>query len=184
MNIENAILGILSWKAQSGYDLKKIFEQSPIMYWSGNNNQIYKTLTKLRRDGLATSEVLYQENAPVRKIYSITDKGLNELKEAILETPDEPEWRKAFLIQLAWADMLTDEELLELLAKYEEKVRNTLLMEMEKKKRGKTPGRSSREIFLWEKIYENIFLSLRNELDWIDKMRSEFMNNENGAGTD
>ena len=177
MNIESAILGVLSWKSFSGYDLKKIFEQSPIMHWSGNNNQIYKALTKLHRDGLATTEVLYQENAPVRKVYSITDKGLSQLKKAILETPDEPEWRKTFLIRLAWAEMITDEELLELLAKYEEKVRDTLHMEMEKKRRGGTPGRSSREIFLWEKIYENIFLSLQNELDWIDKMRSEFINN-------
>lgn len=177
MNIESAILGILSWKSQSGYDLKKIFEQSPIMYWSGNNNQIYKALTKLHRGGLATTEVLYQESAPVRKVYSITDKGLTELKETVLETPDGPEWKKAFLIQLAWAEMITDDEFLELLKKYEEKVRNTLLMEKEKKRRGEMPDRSSREIFLWEKIYENIFLSLQSELDWIDKMRSEFINN-------
>lgn len=183
MNIESAILGILSWKPQSGYDMKKLFEQSPIMYWSGNNNQIYKALTKLHRDGLATTQVLYQERSPVRKVYSITDKGLDELKKAILETPEEPEWRKAFLIQLAWADLITDEELLELLSKYEEKVRNTLLMEMEKKNRGGTPGRSSREVFLWEKIYENIFSSLRNELKWIDDMRSEFISITSAANS-
>ncbi|GMQ61968.1 hypothetical protein [Vallitalea maricola] len=75
-----------------------------------------------------------------------------------MDIPDEPEWRKTFLIQLAWADMITDEELVQLLVKYEEKIRNTLLMEKEKKRRESyIPNRSSREKFLWEKIYENIF---------------------------
>ena len=44
MTLEYAILGLLSWKPFSGYDLKKIFSDSPIYYWSGNNNQIYRTL--------------------------------------------------------------------------------------------------------------------------------------------
>ena len=57
-------------------------------------------------------------------------------------------------------------------------MRNALLMEKEKKRRGGCiPERSSREKFLWEKIYENIFSTLQNELDWIDKMRTELKNN-------
>lgn len=174
MNIEYAILGLLSWKPSSGYDLKKIIEESPIMYWSGNNNQIYKALIQLEKDGFATTVVQHQENSPSRKIYSITEKGLEELKRSILTIPEAPEWRKTFLIQLAWADMLTDEELQEFLSKYEEEIRLELLMEKEKKRRGSyIPDRTSREKFLWDKIYENIFSSLQNELDWVEKMRTE-----------
>ena len=42
MTIKYAILGLLSWKPFSGYDLKKIFVDSASLYWSGNNNQIYR----------------------------------------------------------------------------------------------------------------------------------------------
>ena len=44
MSIEYAILGLLSWKPFSGYDLKKIIAESEVYYWSGNNNQIYNSL--------------------------------------------------------------------------------------------------------------------------------------------
>ena len=50
MSIEHAILGLLSWRPMSGYDLKKIFEEASILYWSGNNNEIYRTLVKLHAD--------------------------------------------------------------------------------------------------------------------------------------
>ena len=42
MSIHHAILGLLSWKPHTGYDLKKVFEDSAFMHWSGNNNQIYR----------------------------------------------------------------------------------------------------------------------------------------------
>lgn len=174
MNIESAILGVLSWKSLSGYDLKKIFEQSSIMYWSGNNNQIYKALTNLHKNGLATTEIQYQESSPSRKIYSITEKGLEALKAAILDTPNEPEYRKTFLMQLAWADLISDKELIELLLSYKEKINNMLIIESEKKRRGNhIPNRSKRENFLWDKIYENVFSSLSNELNWIDSVLKE-----------
>ncbi len=48
MQIDYAILGLLSWKPLTGYDVKRVMQDSPFLYWSGNNNQIYKALTKLR----------------------------------------------------------------------------------------------------------------------------------------
>ncbi|RPI32756.1 MAG: DUF4180 domain-containing protein, partial [Chloroflexota bacterium] len=42
MDIKFAILGYLSWRPFSGYDLKKLFADSAAFYWSGNNNQIYR----------------------------------------------------------------------------------------------------------------------------------------------
>jgi len=44
MTIQFAVLGLLSGKPSSGYELKKVFEDSPYLYWSGNNNKIYKSL--------------------------------------------------------------------------------------------------------------------------------------------
>lgn len=172
MTIKYAILGLLSWQPFTGYDLKKVISDSAAMYWSGNNNQIYRTLVQLLEEGLVTNEVHYQENSPMKKIYSVTEQGLSELKKWVQTAPELPEFKNTFLIQLAWADRLNTEELHDLLEKYEQEVRLQLLMQKEKaRRRTNTPQRTPRETFLWEMISENITGSYENELNWIRKLR-------------
>lgn len=174
MSIKYAILGLLSWKPATGYELKKIFEDSSEMYWSGNNNQIYKSLVQLLNDGLVTNEVKHQENSPSKKIYSITEEGLARLKDWVLEEPDVPELKNTFLIQLAWADQLSDEELHEMLDRYESSIHMQLVYQQEKRKRGvQAPNRNERESFLWEKIAENQLSFYQNELKWVQGIRKE-----------
>lgn len=172
MSINYAILGILSYKSLTGYDLKKIIQDSPFMYWSANNNQIYRALVELHDQGFVTSEVRHQESLPSKKIYTITKKGLNELKKWVLSSPEPPEFKKTFLIQLAWANQLDTKELDNILSNYENEINMQILMQQEKKYRGVfSPGRTSREIYLWDMIYDNIISSYKNELDWIERLR-------------
>ncbi|NKI24421.1 DUF4180 domain-containing protein [Paenibacillus dendritiformis] len=174
MSIKYAILGLLSWKPATGYELKKIFEDSSAMYWSGNNNQIYKSLVQLLNDGLVTNEVKHQESSPSKKIYSITEEGLARLKDWVLEEPDVPELKNTFLIQLAWADQLSDEEVHEMLDRYESSIHMQLVYQQEKRKRGvQAPNRNERESFLWEKIAENQLSFYQNELKWVQGIRKE-----------
>lgn len=174
MNIKFAILGFLSWQPLTGYDLKKVFADSVFVYWSGNNNQIYRTLMQLHKEDLVTNEVQHQENYPSRKIYTITEKGLNELREWVLSSPELPEIRNTFLIQLAWADQLQPNELDSLLEKYEYEVQMQLLMGQERiRRRRVNPARSPREAYLWDKIFENWIDSYENELSWARKVRNE-----------
>ena len=35
MQIDYAILGLLSWKPLTGYDVKRVMQDSPFLYWSG-----------------------------------------------------------------------------------------------------------------------------------------------------
>ena len=91
MTIEHVILGLLSVKPLFGYDLKKIMQESDFMYWSGNNNQIYRSLLQLCDAGCAAITVEHRENAPLLKRYSITEKGLEVLKEGISTPASIPE---------------------------------------------------------------------------------------------
>ncbi|WP_368487922.1 DUF4180 domain-containing protein [Clostridium sp. BJN0013] len=178
MSINYAILGILSYKSLTGYDLKKIIQESPFMYWSGNNNQIYKSLVRLLNEGFVTNEVHHQESSPSKKIYTITREGLAELKKWLLSSPEPPEFKKMFLIQLAWANQLSTDELNTLLSKYENEVRMQLLLHQEKKRRQTfLPDRTSREVHLWDLIYDNIISSYENELKWIQKVQKEICSN-------
>jgi len=186
MSIEFAILGLLSWKPLSGYDLKKMFEDSVALYWSGNNNEIYRTLVSLHKEGQVSREVLPQENLPARKIYSITGKGRSELKKWVIATTDLPQVKHTLLIQLAWADQLSAVELDALLAKYEDELLTQLFMSRAQDKQ-KTDARSkphqiyldvsqartSREAYLWGMIQQNWINYYENELAWLRKLRVE-----------
>lgn len=183
MLIKSAILGILSWKPSSGYELKKIFEDSSFMHWSGNNNQIYGSLNKLEDEKLVTSEVVHQENSPSKKIYTISEEGLRELKESLISKPEAPDIRKTFLVQLAWSHMLTDQEIIELLSNYENELIIQLGIEEAKSKKNESyPNRSSREILLWEMISQNMISTYKNELNWVKKTGEKLLENKNKEG--
>ena len=170
--INYAILGLLSWRAMSGYDIKKLFSDSAAMYWSGNNNQIYTTLVKLHKDGLVSREVRQQESLPAKKIYTITPAGKDALRNWVLSEPEYPQLRNSFLIQLAWADQLSQAELDQLLNQYQEELEaQKLIIKTQSERKVLAPERSEREIVLWEMISENWVSFYENELAWLEKLR-------------
>ncbi len=178
MSIKFAILGILSWKDSTGYELKKIFEGSSILYWSGNNNQIYKALSQMQDQELVKSEVIHPDNSPSKKIYTITDEGLRELKEWVMSSPEAPEIKKSFLVQLAWSNMLSNQELNDLLIRYENELKTQLIMEQEKIRRAlHSPNRNARESFIWEMISKNIISTYNNELNWVQETQQKLRKN-------
>lgn len=174
MDIKYAILGMLSWRPLTGYDLKKLFADSEILYWSGNNNQIYTTLVQLRKVGLVTQEVEQPETGPARKVYSLTEAGRAALREQARSVPELPQVRSPFLIQLAWSDVLAPDELDELLAHYAEELRVKLLMLEEHAQRGGVvPDRTPREALLWRAIRDRWAAVFANELAWVRGLREE-----------
>jgi PadR family transcriptional regulator, regulatory protein AphA len=118
VSIKHVILGFLSESPLTGYDLKKKFSDSEILHWSGNNNQIYRTLVELHQAALVTIDVEYQENKPPRKVYTITEKGLAVLHEWLKSTPELPQFRSPLLAQLMWADHINRADLREMVSNY------------------------------------------------------------------
>ena len=174
MSIDYAILGLLSWKPFSGYDLKKIIAESDVYYWSGNNNQIYKSLVALHKDQLVTQQVQYQESLPAKKLYTITEKGRVALRDWVRSIPALPEIHNTFLVQLAWADTLSSDELDALLALYEEEI--AVQLRMQDARDGlltpEAPNRTPRERYLWEQITEHQASAYRREMEWVRSLRT------------
>lgn len=172
MAIKYAILGLLSWRPFSGYDLKKVLADSSALYWSGNSNQVYPTLVELHKDALVTVEVEQDAGYPPRKVYSITAQGVSQLKAWVLSTPELPQLRSTFLTQLAWADLLSASELASLLDGYEHEVTMRLLMQRERVRRDPpAPRRTPREIYLWDMIAAHDTAHYQHELSWLAELR-------------
>ena len=175
MEIRYALLGFLSWKDATGYELKKHITGSVGFEWSGNNNQIYTSLVQLHKENLVTSELKPQPRYPARRVYSITESGRKALRDWVATDPEPPVFRKSFLVQLAWADQLSETELDSLLARYEREIHVQVLMLETKMRRGSAhPGRTLRERYLWDKISENYAAGYEAELKWIKQIRSDF----------
>jgi PadR family transcriptional regulator AphA len=179
MSIKYAILGFLSWKSFTGYDLKKIFVDALSFHWSGNNNQIYGSLIELHASGSVSVEVQQQEKYPAKKFYTITDHGRAELRSWLLKEPELPLPRSPAHIQLAWAESLSGTELDGLLASYERQLSEQAIMDRETLRRAALaprpgePGRSEREKLIWSSIGENRAASCESELAWAKSLRAK-----------
>ena len=181
MSIENAILGFLNREPLTGYDLKKRFAASQVLYWSGNSNQIYSALVALHEKGLVTRTVENQESGPSRKVYTITTEGQAELKRWVLSTPDLPQLRNPFLVRLAFAETLAPDELDALLGTYETELHEHVLTlrERERRERSCRDG-TPRGIHLAGRIAEGWIGFFENELAWVRTLRQELQNRQTG----
>jgi len=174
MSIRQTILGFLSWKPFTGYELKKFFEDALSFHWSGNNNQIYGTLVELHKDGAVSVEVRQQEKLPAKKVYSITEQGKAELREWLLSEPELPSLRSMAHAQLAWAESLSGAELSGLMGSYERQLEAQVLMCRERARRGGLePARSPREELVWKRIEEGNIALYERELDWVRALRRD-----------
>lgn len=82
--LEYVILGLLNHVPLSGYDLKKQFDNRVSYFWSEVSlSKIYPTLKKLEKRKCVSMTEVQSTNRPIKKIYSITDTGKEELIEWI-----------------------------------------------------------------------------------------------------
>jgi DNA-binding PadR family transcriptional regulator len=70
-----AILGLVATHPQSGYDLKKIFETTPMGNFSSSPGAIYPALKGLEKKGWVRGEPDKTDSLRPRLVYSITEEG-------------------------------------------------------------------------------------------------------------
>lgn len=85
---EAIILGFLSYRNLSGYDIDKLINGNKTIF-SGlcriNKASIYNTVSRLEEDeSIHLVEIITEEKKPPKHIYNITEKGKERLSEVIL----------------------------------------------------------------------------------------------------
>lgn len=116
VSLELAILGFLSERARTGYDLKtKCFAGALRTFWPADQAQIYRTLERLRQDNLVTVRRRRQSSRPDRRIFELTNRGREALAERSAATDPLPPHRDSFLVQVFFAADLPDDALIALL---------------------------------------------------------------------
>ena len=74
-----AMLGMLSIRPMSGYDIKKAVQDSINYFWTESYGQIYPMLKSLVAERLVTKTVKKQGGKPDRHVYTLTARGRKEL---------------------------------------------------------------------------------------------------------
>jgi PadR family transcriptional regulator AphA len=95
-----AILGMLTIKPMSGYEMKKRFDGSIAHFWNENYGHIYPVLKRLELEGLVTKKTEQASGNPPRNIYSVTDRGRRELHDWLLLPAERPTLRIELLLKL------------------------------------------------------------------------------------
>ncbi|MGI5283341.1 PadR family transcriptional regulator [Nonomuraea polychroma] len=79
MALRHAVLAALLVGEYSGYQLTKIFDVGVSNFWYAAPQQLYAELTKLEADGLVSGREVVQQGRPNKRVFKVTDAGVEEL---------------------------------------------------------------------------------------------------------
>jgi len=107
MSVPLTLLGLLEREPSHGYELKRDYDAffgrgKPLPY-----GQVYATLARLARDGLAVAGPAEHGEGPDRKRYAITEMGITEVEHWLREpAPPEPHLQTVLFAKVVLALML------------------------------------------------------------------------------
>ena len=121
-----AILGLLSWKPMSGYDIKKIVDVGLSHFWNENYGQIYPTLDDLVKSGFAKKSVDKNSGKRKRYIYRITADGESTFRKWLAQPADVPSVRNELQLKFFLSSKLPASNSLRIINEYQEQQRALL----------------------------------------------------------
>ncbi|MDP2661384.1 MAG: PadR family transcriptional regulator [Dehalococcoidia bacterium] len=106
MSLKYALLGMLSIRPMSGYDIKKFFDQSVGLIWNATHSQIYVQLDQMENDELVEKRNIIQEGRPNKNLYRATDKGFRDLQRWLAGPISAPDYKDDFMLRFFFSDFL------------------------------------------------------------------------------
>lgn len=98
-----ALLGLLHLYAMSGYDLKKLADESIGHFWREGWGRIYPTLRTLEAEGLIALKVESGRRGRERKVYALRPAGRAVLREWLAQDWTPQVYRNELLLKLFFA---------------------------------------------------------------------------------
>lgn len=110
--LKYAILGLVKRNPITGYDITKEFNKELANFWYAKHSQIYPELKKLVDEGLVKFEVIIAGESLEKKLYTITEKGQEDLKKWLLQVEDlDPTPKDKFKLRMYFSEILNKEEI-------------------------------------------------------------------------
>ena len=104
MSLRHAILGIVSARPMTGYELIRTFANSVAYTWAAGQAQIYPELHKMEHEGLLTAQAA-SRGASEKRVYSITAAGGEELRRWVEATTRYPAERDVARLRATYLEL-------------------------------------------------------------------------------
>ncbi|MBU2693651.1 PadR family transcriptional regulator [Pimelobacter sp. 30-1] len=163
MSVKHALLALLEQEPMYGYQLRVEFEQRTGTTWPLNVGQVYTTLSRLERDGLALGA---GEDAEGHVIYRITEAGRDEVASwfttpvARTQPPrDELAIKLALAVTVPGVDVAT-------VIQQQRSATMTALQDYTRLKRQAT-GTAPAEL-AWSLVLDSLVFGAEAEVRWLD----------------
>ena len=174
MSLKHALLGLLTHRPMTGYELKQFFDSSVQHFWNAELSQIYPTLKSLEEGAYVEKRVEVQDNRPNRKIYEVTDTGRDELLRWIREPQPLAQLRDPFMIKIFFGAEIPVEDML-LLMRRQMEAHQMVLAFAETVLRGRIRDAVHHDKFTTKhSVYWNLTLEMamsyrRTYIDWCER---------------
>ena len=119
-----AILGVLSIKPSTGYDIKKFCDKTISHFWNENFGHIYPVLNQLQEEGLIKQDS--DETQERRKIYSITDDGKKEFCHWLMQPVEVQPQRSELLLKLSFSSHIPKKNVIDMIETIKERHNSNL----------------------------------------------------------
>jgi DNA-binding PadR family transcriptional regulator len=189
MSLKHALLGILTCKPMTGYEVKQFFDSSVQHFWNAELSQIYPTLKTLEENGWVDKRIEVQESRPNRKIYAITDSGREEFARWVRQPAPATDLRDPFLIKIFFGTEVPLEDVLVLLRREKEEQQKVIAFSetvlREKIKHGVQEMQSPRHGLFWTLTLEMAIAYRRTYIEWCEQsmrlLEEGFLGESSGA---
>jgi len=180
------ILGLLTFREMSGYDLKQLINKSIThFYWSPAKSQIYGELRRLESQGLVTMREVPQTLRPDKRLYRITSQGTEAMQKWLENSGVEPDsYKSALLLKVFFGHMLSPNTIGELLEERRQQVERDLAACQKKVKELRTQVEGSKaedDLFFPLLTLQRSIALFQTDLSWIDATLAQFKQRQEQA---
>jgi DNA-binding PadR family transcriptional regulator len=109
----HALLGLLHQQPQSGYDLRKVFETTPMGHFSSSPGAIYPALKRLQQRALIEGEIDQTQSLRPREVFRPTAAGSQTFRDWLGRdiVPDDVIWNMdELMLRFAFHSFLESKE--------------------------------------------------------------------------
>jgi len=121
-DIEVALLGLLSIRPMTGYEIRHSYARGLAPWWETPRTQIYPKLRELKQRGLVRDELVLQQGKPNKRVYTIEPAGSQALMAWLRQDISWPDMKHQMMMRLFFGNLLPLPAFRQLLTDYTQRM--------------------------------------------------------------
>ncbi|KMK77525.1 PadR family transcriptional regulator [Alkalihalobacillus pseudalcaliphilus] len=180
MSTRLTVLGLLSQKSMTGYEIQQVLQQSGADRWAGIlSGSVYHALKKLEKDQFIEVQSVENNGNRQKAIYRLTVKGTAELEQLIIESLEKSSvsYPTTLYASLTFLDLINEDHALRALNNHRDRLRSEIeYMEVGRKKKEAIIDMAPHIQMLFSNINKQLLLQIElieQIIDFLEKKKEK-----------